>query len=53
MNDHAKHVTDWAAFAGVVTTLAGWLPAIAALLSIIWYAIRIYDWYKRGKVSEE
>jgi hypothetical protein len=39
----------------VVATLGGWLPSIAALVSIIWGLIRIYetktvqDWLKRGR----
>lgn len=41
--EQAKHVGDALSIAGVVATLAGWLPAIAALLSIIWSGIRIYE----------
>lgn len=41
--EHAKTVIDVASVSAIVATLAGWLPAIAALLSIVWSAIRIYE----------
>lgn len=47
---------DAAGFMAIIGTLAQWLPAIAALFSIIWFGIRIaesdlfayliYDWRK-------
>ena len=40
---HAKQVGDALSISAIVATLVGWLPAIAALLSIIWTAIRIYE----------
>jgi hypothetical protein len=36
-------LVDLASFGVVVGTLAGALPAIAALFTIIWTAIRIYE----------
>lgn len=42
----------------VIGTLAGWLPAMAALLSIVWYGIRIYEtktvqrWLGRSPAAE-
>jgi hypothetical protein len=41
--DHAKHFGDAGALAMTVATVAGWLPAIAALASLIWTCIRIYE----------
>lgn len=38
-----QHLLDGVSLATVVSTLAGWLPAVAALLSIVWTAIRIYE----------
>lgn len=35
---------DTASLLVAVATLAQVLPALAALLSCIWYAIRIYEW---------
>ena len=43
MDDHTKHAMDAASIAVVVGTLADWLPAIAALFTIAWTAIRIYE----------
>jgi hypothetical protein len=43
MSDHAKSVFDALSIGTVLGTLAGLLPAIAALVSIVWTAIRIYE----------
>jgi uncharacterized membrane protein YesL len=43
MNEHTKPVIDAMSLGTVVGTLAGWLPAVAALFTIIWTAIRIYE----------
>lgn len=42
-HEQAKHLIDATSIAAVVGTLAGWLPAVAALLSIVWTIIRIYE----------
>lgn len=41
-----KGMVDVAAIANVVATLIGWLPAIAAVFSIVWVGIQIYDRFK-------
>jgi len=38
-----KHIIDGASVLTVVGTLSGVLPAIAALFTIIWTGIRIYE----------
>lgn len=38
-----KHVVDGVSVVTVIGTLANILPAIAALFTIIWTAIRIYE----------
>ncbi len=46
MDEHSNtltHIADAASVGIVVATIAQWLPAIAALMSIIWTAIRIYE----------
>jgi hypothetical protein len=43
INEHTKHVIDGASIATVLGTLANILPAMAALFTIIWTAIRIYE----------
>lgn len=42
-DDSVKTAVDVASFATVLGTLAGILPAIAALFTIMWTAIRIYE----------
>lgn len=32
-----------------VATLLLWLPPLAAVFSIVWSGIQIYDWYKKKK----
>jgi len=47
MSDHlsegTKHVLDGLSVITVLGTLMSWLPAVAALLSIIWSVLRIYE----------
>jgi hypothetical protein len=41
--EQAQHVGDAVSVGVVVGTLAGLLPAVAALFTIIWTGIRIYE----------
>jgi hypothetical protein len=47
MNQHdqetVKHMIDGASILTVIGTLVEFLPAVSAVLSIIWVAIRIYE----------
>jgi CHASE2 domain-containing sensor protein len=43
MSDHIKHVIDAFSVSAVLATLAGWLPVIAAVASLVWSCIRIYE----------
>ena len=43
INEVVKHIIDALSLATVVGTLMDALPAVAALFSIIWTAIRIYE----------
>jgi hypothetical protein len=43
LNEGTKHVLDGLSLLTVLGTLMSWLPAVAALLSIIWTALRIYE----------
>ena len=55
IDEPTKHLIDGISVATVMGTLMSWLPAVAALFTIIWTAIRIYEtktvqsWLKRGK----
>lgn len=42
-HETAKHVADAVSAGIVAATIIQWLPAIAALVSIIWGCIRIYE----------
>ena len=43
MQEETKAVVDAIAVGGTVGTLAGWLPPLAALATIIWTFIRILE----------
>ena len=43
LNEGTKHVLDGVSLITVLGTLMEWLPAVAALLSIIWTLLRIYE----------
>jgi hypothetical protein len=43
MDEHTKHVVDTVSTVTVVGTLMNWIPAIAGLVTIIWYLIRIFE----------
>ena len=55
IDEPTKHLIDGVSVATVMGTLMSWLPAVAALFTIIWTAIRIYEtktvqgWLKKGK----
>jgi len=58
-HDTAKSVVDVISVATVVGTLVQLLPAVAALLTIAWTAIRIYEtktvqgWFGRKEQGNE
>ena len=43
MDDTTKNLIDTASLATVVGTIAGILPAIAAIFTIVWTCIRIWE----------
>jgi len=43
LGDNAKHIIDVLSIATVIGTLAEMLPSIAALFTIIWTGIRIWE----------
>ena len=55
MNEHAKMAVDGLSLAAVIATMAAWLPPLAALASLVWTVIRIYEtatvqrWLKRWR----
>ena len=47
MTDHIKTTVDISSLFIAWAALIEWLPALAALLSIVWTGIRIYEWLKQ------
>jgi hypothetical protein len=43
MDEHGKAVVDALSLVVVGATILKWLPAVAAVFSIVWTAIRIYE----------
>jgi len=43
LNEGTKHFLDGLSLVTVLGTLMDWLPAVAALLSIVWTSLRIYE----------
>ncbi len=42
-SETTKHVGDALSVATVLATLAQWLPSVAALFTIVWTGIRIWE----------
>ena len=42
-NEPVKHLIDAISIVTVFSTIAAWLPPVAALFSLIWSVIRIYE----------
>lgn len=45
MNHHhdTDRILDWAAAATALGTIMSWLPNVAALFTIVWTGLRIYE----------
>jgi hypothetical protein len=53
MNHDAVKITlDGAAIGAAIGAIAGWLPPIAALMSIIWLGMQMYDWIQKKRRSK-
>lgn len=44
LGEGAKHLLDFLSISVAVGTLVNFLPSLAALLTIVWTGLRIYDW---------
>jgi hypothetical protein len=53
VHDNLKHGIDAAAAGTAFASLAGWLPSIASVLSIVWLSIQIGAWTHRTFFKEE
>lgn len=52
LNETTKHIADAISITTVVGTLTTWLPPIAALLSIVWTAMRIYEMITGKQIAD-
>lgn len=52
LNETTKHIVDAVSVTTVVGTLTAWLPPIAALLSIVWTAMRIYEMITGKQIAD-
>jgi hypothetical protein len=43
LSDEAKHLGDLASVSVTLATIAQWLPAMAALMTLVWTLIRIWE----------
>jgi hypothetical protein len=41
---------DAASFLVILGVFANWLPTVALMLSILWYGVRFYEWYRHRVV---
>lgn len=59
VSEHTKNILDGASIATVLGTLANILPAMAAIFTIVWTTIRIYEtktaqsWLKKKNAEQE
>lgn len=46
LSEHGKNVVDALSATVLVGTLVNMLPSVAAVLTIFWTVLRIYDWFE-------
>lgn len=53
LSDTAKHWFDGLSLGAIAGTLLGWLPHIAAVLSIVWFVLRIKNERMEAKLKQQ
>jgi uncharacterized membrane protein YciS (DUF1049 family) len=53
LSDTAKHVLDGVSIGAIAGALLGWLPHIAAILSIVWFVLRIKNERMEAKLKQQ
>ena len=51
LSDPAKHAVDALAGVTIIATLLKWMPAIAAVLAVVWTAMRIFESYQNIRLN--
>lgn len=52
MPQYVKYTADAVSWGIIGATLAKILPPIAALASLIWTCIQVYEWYKKKRTDK-
>lgn len=52
ISDNTKHVVDAISVGTIVATIVTWLPPLAALLSIIWTSLRIWEMFTGKPIAD-
>lgn len=42
---------DGASILTIIGALAGFLPPLATLLAIVWYAVMLYEWFEKRRAG--
>lgn len=53
MTEESKAAVDIVAASTGIASFATWLPPIAALFTVIWTGIRIYEYFKNGHTGDK
>jgi len=53
MTEESKAAVDVIAASTGIASFATWLPPIAALFTVVWTGIRIYEYFKNGHVGDK
>lgn len=50
ISDDVPAVVSWLGIVGTtIATIAGWLPPLAALVSIVWGCLQIFSWFEKRR----
>ncbi len=47
MEQQLKAIIDLTSLSTLIATLLGWLPNVAALFTLVWTGIQIYEYFKK------
>ena len=53
LSDTAKHWLDGVSIGAIAGSLLGWLPHIAAILSVVWFVLRIKNERMEAKLKQQ
>lgn len=53
LSEPIKHTMDALAIGTLLATLLSWMPAIAAILSVVWLSLRIYESWQNIRLNNQ